>query len=438
MDLQGHWPWLTVDSWSEDRPKDWSKLFGKRGAQFTQIAYEDIPELQEFRAYCETRTDLRGTLLQPANVDLDFLQTMFIDHLSLDVYERAMHLGAHSLDSILPIYLEAERSVLQETLTGDIIVPLAFAAFAPNDLIHLDSTTTVRPLSVDEQRARAITDFNAPVTARVINSATHAIVLQDVIVDNLDPWSRVLGRFRGESVVPYEQIDIAVRAIRILVPEPFGYTQVLLSPHNWSDRWKLDLPAMQTMATVRKYPPSLDDKNYRDPVTIIPPEITQNLPEAHAALLRGDGRLNLAARRLDIARYRLDTDDTIIDCAVGLEALLGGDRTELAHRIATRAAVLLRSKFQAEMVYQSVRKIYDRRSEIVHGSQRSKSARITFGDATFSTHTIALWILREVVASAVADRLPIDRQALDAMALDAIQQTAPSASVKPPAEEGND
>jgi Apea-like HEPN len=276
------------------------------------------------------------------------------------------------------------------------------------------------------------------VTARVINSATHALVLQDVVVDNTDPWSRVLGRFRGESEVPYERIDIAVRAIRIVVPEPFGYAQVLLSPHDWSDHWKLDLPVMHPMATVRKYPPSLDDKNHGDPVTIIPPETMQDLPEAHAALLRGDGRLNLAARRLDIARYRLDTDDTIIDCAVGLEALLGGDRTELSHRIATRAAVLLRSKFKAEMVYQSVRKIYERRSEIVHGSQRAKSAQITFGDATFSTHAIALWVLREVVSSAVADHQPIDKQALDAMALDAIQQTAPSASVNPPAEEASD
>lgn len=419
-----HWPWLNVERWGDGRPKDWSSLLGKREGEFTKIAVEELHAYQEFLAYGRSREDLRGKLLPTEDMTLEWLSDMMLDHLSRDVFERAMHLGARKPHEFRPIYCEAERSILADELPGSVIIPLAFAAFPDGWTLHLDDNTCIRPLTDEEHLGRARDYTYGAVPESVINAATHAIILDDIVVDNRAPWDRVLGRRNyEESAIPQERIDRAVRALRVASPRQSGYAQILLAPEGWADRWRLDLPPLMTIDIVRRYPPALDQRSHREAVT---PPSDGNLADiavAYAALGRGDKRLNLATRRLDLATHREEPDDAVLDVTVGLEALIGGDRNEIAHRIATRAAVLLRDTYHAQDIYSYLKKVYDRRSEIVHGSQSMKNATIRMHDRTFRTEDVALWLLRTVISAAIALDEPIDTAALDRRVLTLIDQS---------------
>jgi hypothetical protein len=419
-------PWLSVKEWGDDRPWDWRKLFGRRGKPFTQIAVEDIPELMAWREYCAGRADLIGSLLPPEDFDLEWLSSMFIDHLTLDVFDRAMHLNARTPEDFIATYLEAERSVLAPSLWGDIVIPLPFTAFPSDDPLKIDSGVTIRRLHRLEHLARARGDSWGPVTLSAINAATHAIVMEGFEIDNTDPWRRRLGWLNGNSHYDLGGIDEVIRAMRIVVNTPLGYAQILLKPWNWSDHWILGIPAMQVLRTVRRYPDKFDERRRDENVEPLAPDDLVLIPVAYAALHRGDARLNLAARRLDLSRSRVEHDDQLIDCAVGLEALLGGDnRTELSHRIATRAAVLLCGHFRASAIYAVVRGVCDRRSEIVHGSHQTKKAMIKFEGQTWPAHNAAQWVLSELLKVAIIRNRPIDARELDSVMLSAVDVYSP-------------
>jgi hypothetical protein len=420
------WPWLEIDKFSDNRPNDWASIFGYRGKRFTQVAYEDVPELMEFREYSLGRQDLRGTLLQGdgPETELKWLNYMNIDHLSLDVFERSMHVNASDEVAIRSIYAEAERSVLQPTLRGDLMVPLVMTPFGERDDIRISDNLSVVRLSEELQRARAHSYHNDSVHVAVLNAATHALVLENLSIDNIDPWSRQVAMhvYLTEEYLPI--LDRFITSLRVLTTLPIGYAQILLRPHDWADRWRLDLPALSIVKELRQYPDILDDGRWRQPVDAFTDQLVTKLPTVYRGLVDANKRLAVASRRLDMARKRPDPDDIVIDCAVGLEAMLGGDRTEMAHRIATRAAILLRHKFGVEAIYSAVRGIYNRRSEIVHGSQDNKSATIKLPNSTMPAHRAAPFVLAEIVQAAIEDPAQMDIKGLDRLALSAITKLA--------------
>lgn len=417
-----HWPGLSVDSWSEDRPRDWSSVFSPRADSIT-IAFDTVDALVEFRQYAESREDLCGRLLPVAGFELDWLKSLFIDHLTQHVYERAMNLGMTQRSDFLKIYLEAERSVLAPSLSADFVIPLAYAPFPLDCEIWLDDKTSIRPLTDDEQLARTTDYYSGAVPASVINSATHALIFRGAQIDNADPWNRVLSRRAIEmSEFPTERVERTIRALRVASGQLCGYAQILFAPCGWSDGWTLDLPVLRVISTVRAYPPSLDERDPRESVDILDDDAIALIPQAYAALDTGDKRLNLAARRLDLATHRADEEDTVIDSTIGLEALLGGDRTEISHRIATRAAVLLREQHNASVIYAAVRGVYDRRSEIVHGSQSTKKATLQIGDRKLRSAQVALFLLRRIITEAVHRGESINATALDAQVLTLIDE----------------
>jgi Apea-like HEPN len=74
--------------------------------------------------------------------------------------------------------------------------------------------------------------------------------------------------------------------------------------------------------------------------------------------------------RLNLARRRVSPGDKAIDGSVCLEALLSGKaRGELTHRLSVRTALLLgRSLSEREEIAKKVRRFYQLRSDVVHGS----------------------------------------------------------------------
>jgi hypothetical protein len=92
----------------------------------------------------------------------------------------------------------------------------------------------------------------------------------------------------------------------------------------------------------------------------------------------GNSNLTFAARRLGYANERVRLEDLLLDTMIAAEALyLGGDKdTELKYRFSMHAAVWVdpaRQGATRREIYDFMRKAYDARSKIAHGSDPKPS-----------------------------------------------------------------
>ncbi|MEK7315637.1 MAG: hypothetical protein AAB011_05615 [Candidatus Eisenbacteria bacterium] len=86
-------------------------------------------------------------------------------------------------------------------------------------------------------------------------------------------------------------------------------------------------------------------------------------------------RLGIAHTRLEAGYDRRRAEDRVIDCVVGLEALLQPEhaKTELSYRVSLRGAALLgRTPGERQAVFTEIKRAYDLRSAIVHGDDPEK------------------------------------------------------------------
>lgn len=94
----------------------------------------------------------------------------------------------------------------------------------------------------------------------------------------------------------------------------------------------------------------------------------------------------VAYRRYQATGERLISEDRVVDAVVGLESLLlpDGGQNELSYRMALRGAYVLgRSAAKREEYFQRFKTAYNLRSNIVHGSDRSRRSTISqMDDAT--------------------------------------------------------
>lgn len=81
--------------------------------------------------------------------------------------------------------------------------------------------------------------------------------------------------------------------------------------------------------------------------------------------------LGVALDRITAANRRFSLTDRIIDLAIALEAMLGDreQKTEMTHKIRTRAALLLAQPGERRDVRKQISQLYELRSKLVHGHE---------------------------------------------------------------------
>lgn len=422
----GEWDWPHIYRYDRGGPPDRPSLFKGLGESAARIPQSDVPELQQFVEYCHTRTDLEGTLLLPSDSQepqaralLEHVPDLHIYALVLDVMDRCENVAAETEEEIKAIYAQREKSLFQEELPAEIVVPIAMGAFELEDPLQLDEWVRIEPMDEPTQLARVL-EFNRSVSVGAAHSATHALVISGVVVNNNRPWLRWIDQ---NSLVPQhqKQIDRAFQALRVFVRPPIGYAQVLLRPLGWAGHWNGDLPPLSELAEVRAYPSFFDDNYWAREKSPIDCSMLDGLPDLFLSLSRDLKVFNLAVRRLDMACQRTDEDDKVLDCAIGLEALLGDQntKTEITHRIALRGATLLSPEMDPEKIHKAIRYIYDRRSAIVHGSGKDAKP-IPIDGLSLTPAQLAAFVLRECIKAAAEHGGKIDGKALDSRLLQAL------------------
>lgn len=438
------WPNLTRGfSPQPDGPVDRAAMFAEKADTLHPLAYDDVPALAAFIDHVRHRDDLAERLTAP-HPSGGRPVTVFVDveaaRLPLSIVDRAAALGDTGTDALMPLYRQRENDWLLRTLPVDYVVPLALTALDLDESLPLDATTRLEPLDDKTQAARTPGTHGGlwGVPDAVLGAATHALVLTGQRIDNPGPIPRLFAR--TDPAPPLHEADLVCQALRVLTHLPVGYAQVLRRPVGWASRWTHDLPPVDQIAAVRRYPDRFDDYGWLRTGPKITREALDRLPAVLAGLRKADGktaaRTRLAARRLSTAELRADPDDRTVDACIGIEALLGEGHDELTHRMCLRAAAALSSRpgnpADARAVYRLLKNVYDARSAIVHGNTTDKHRTITTRNGnTWSTDALACMLLRDLLQDQLTRRERWTPTSLDALILTRLDTPVGAAGASP-------
>lgn len=332
---------------------------------------------------------------------------------------------ARALSDIYALY---EQAILAPELRCDLVVPVALRKLELTEPMRIADGVSLEVLSQDDQLARAVSASGSDVNAHLVAAATHAIVLHDrVLTNDRGPLARQIALHY--NVPGLEEADRVCEALGILADLEIGYAQICVRPRGWTDtRWTFDTSALDSLATVKRYPREFEmSRGWLMEQPVVSRANLELLPATFAALQSTDKRAQLASRRLAQAGRRTLADDILIDACIGIEALLGEQRDELAHRMGLRAAAALAPAGNTPAIsYRVLKAVYGYRSKIVHGDEPSRKS-IAIDGKQYSPHGTAVNLLRMLLRAHLASSPPWTPQSLDESIFKALADSAASA-----------
>lgn len=404
--FQSGWPHV----WSKEKDEtrvDLADLFAHKASVIHPFAYDDIPGMAALREYVATTEAVRDRARpQSAAGNLsdeiaDSLMYTTIVLLPNSIYDRATALRLEMTNpEVGNLYVQREKSWLAPTLEYQLVVPLLLTDIDICDEgLQIDDTARIERLTDDDLRRITEVDQFA-VMSPLADAARWAVVMDMPPMENLGD-GRML--FTRDAPIDTRGVEAVCDAIRIVSLARSGWARVFQRPRDWARHWEDDLPNLDHVFTARRYPAYFEEGGWLKSHTGVTAEEAARLPAIAAALKTASAQAKLASRRLSMALLRDTSDDQLIDACIGIEALLGQKGAEISYRVAVRASALLATKAHdprsPELTFKLARKVYDRRSELVHGSASGKHADVQpYGDdRTFSTHSVAVWLVREVL-----------------------------------------
>lgn len=425
--------WPNVSSYKSDTEMPaHGNLFGETEQTLQPLAYKDLTSMPALFAYIESNPDLYASLRVP-NAEgkhtevAEFMYRYTVTELPRSIYDRAMALGLplHS-PAVVDLYKARETSWLARELPYELVVPLLLTDLQIDDTFHIDADARFEKLSDDDLRAMFADYDLSGVPQPLALAAKYALVVKMPPLTNTGETALA---FLPEPDPDLTKVRSVCEALRIVSSASIGWARVFRRPLGWTHRWKDALPVFSIQHTSREYPAAFDDYGWLKKGGTVATDELDKLPAVVAAITNASAKAKLAARRLSMADVRDDTDDQLVDACIGLEALLGQEGAELSYRVAVRAAALLSSKkdnpLDAGVVFDLARKVYNRRSELVHGSVSGKHESFTFPNGTtMATHYLAVYLLREVLHERL---LRVDNwkvEDLDALVLQKLNQPA--------------
>lgn len=384
------WPQLSYHEtglpyFSRDRfsgPVDYTNAFGIWNDP--KIREEEIPSFQAVLAYARSNSRLISYFGSPSeNPDggslFDRLIYLFIEN----IIDRYIHVYVYndeefSTEKFTTIYLLMERGVFSDELWLEFAVPILFVKF-DFDYLAIGGNGIIWKMSEEFQIARKLTQTYTPgVHNPVSDSATHVLILSGWTMPNDNYWtvSNILSSLQS---YPLAHIDKFFSALRIVTGIDTGYAQVLALPMGWTHKFTAHVPSIKGQST-RTYPASFEDRYWNVPVPTLTEQQIQETNQMFKNLLENSSsKIIIAAQRLNRCLLRETDEDSILDAAIALEALVGGENQEITHKLALRIAALSRlsdmNDVPAHDIFLGVKGIYSYRSKVIHGNPNPNKAK---------------------------------------------------------------
>lgn len=389
-------------------PVDWKRMFTLSSDSNPTVPVSEVAALQTF---IDTMTELAPTnpgidrLInpRPGMHDADVLRFRWLEIGALLQVEcilgRAEALGLVDDNDLHKLFSQLETAHLNESLPGDVVVPLLLTQIDSADVIELTDSLRIEPLSNDMQISRAV--IHQGVSSEnpyLVAAATHAVVMPSVDL----PVGPYPGHLNLESV-DLGPIHYVLDCLEVVADGATGFTQVIGRPIGWASTWTHALLPLQGIFVAGEYPSSFAQAAWnRAPKLHLHADQIGSVVSAHKVLLEAKPNVRIAARRSRRGGLRPDLEDELLDGAIGIEALLGNERDELTHRLALRASAVLADKFDPVQMYRIVKHIYAARSKLVHGAQLKNFDLVVDGNS-YSLVATTRYLLGELLRNLLLD-----------------------------------
>lgn len=109
--------------------------------------------------------------------------------------------------------------------------------------------------------------------------------------------------------------------------------------------------------------------------------------------------LNITFNRLVYSKTKFIQEDQLLDLMISFESFFVNDNTEISYKLPLRVATFLREFYKTKFVFDFIKKSYNLRSKIIHGSIL-KPKDLKINDNTYSIKEINL-VLRELMDNAL-------------------------------------
>jgi len=292
----------------------------------------------------------------------------------VDRYVRIHSSFDYTRDRFIPIYELVAKGIFEPTLEVEILIPILFVD-TDTDYLEISELISIERISDDIHMARKYhEDHSHIVNSVVADYASCAFKLRGRSIPNKN-WAYPALFLFDLLAQWWIAVDLLFAALRIVTGVETGYAQAVALPVGWAGHYTADLFPVQ-VAYRRAYPPQFDDGYWRNESfpSVSTAELGRLRTVAEGLFFLKEPRLRLATRRLNSCYLRNEPEDVVIDGMIGLETLLLADaRDELTHRLATRYAALAQlSQLPPDPVieYRKMKKLYQVRSTIVHGSDK--------------------------------------------------------------------
>jgi hypothetical protein len=397
LGLLGRMPFATYEEFDKDNTASWKAV------------YEYFSKIEVLRE----RSFFHNKEMSRVSVHL------YIERL----IDRYIHVYARldfDENDFLLIYKPIEEGLLSDKLTINILVPILMLGLDENE-ISLDDGAKIIRMSDSIQLARAPDrGFSYGRHPLVESAATHALLLSDYWLPNTSVYSHYLDR----TGYPRQTIDSFFAAIRMITSHKTGYARLITQPVAWTATYEANLPPLD-LVSVREYPISFEDGCWNEEV----PTLLSDAAKESGRLFRSLEQLSserskfgFAVKRFNLAHLRETDEDTTVDAAIGMEALLSDSNEEMTHKLAMRVAALstLEGRSDPVEIMRDVKQIYGFRSSIVHGDMNKieKRREVVKAGNKISTAALALSTLGMVLRALarnpayLADVTAIDKDML--------------------------
>jgi len=176
---------------------------------------------------------------------------------------------------------------------------------------------------------------------------------------------------KGEPIShqePGEKFDKLVSALRLFKSGIFGFNILQSKSPSWQ-------PMMGTTTSGRTFYKTFSGNKYKLTKSESK-DFIKFWDEYKTCDFTNNKFLEVAIKRFNYSHEREKPEDKLIDYTVSLEALFlkEEEKAELSYRLSIRMAILLgKNKKDRKEIFSNVRKAYDLRSKIIHGSTRASN-----------------------------------------------------------------
>jgi hypothetical protein len=419
----------SISEYSSERPYKIDEIFDGWDKQ-NNLDLNSFPEFLALKDFLLKNDKFKSRFLITTLNDENLFDSLIehtIKRLPVQFLERYFLLNTSKVEDealLKDIYLEFENYIYPDYLNFDISVPILFLNFDVEEF-SIGENIIIRKISEKYQKARFdVRSYSPAILDTVISSATHELVLKNYHLKHENFTFYTHSPLDYESAYPIDKFELFFNSIKIIRNENSGFAQILVYPHNWSDFFKMDLPRLKGIS-LKKYP-NYFDNFYWNKESL--PQITESdlkeIALVYNDLLKNENnKIQISNRRLRYSYLRDNEEDSILDIIIALETLLSdNEKSELTYKLSIRISKLLshfNENYNSVEIFSFMKKIYDYRSAVVHGSNKIESKKEIKINNTQPIKTISLAneYLREVIKILIQYPIYLDPKEIDNLVL---------------------